>query len=121
MKRLKPDMPIVLFSSDDAIPEPALNVVDASFRGTKRPTAYCRRSLGSAVNIPPISNKPLSRPELGHIRSYSSSSVVLCALRRRALLHLGSNKVRIFRFALCSCDFELPTVQSSSSAISSCW
>jgi hypothetical protein len=29
IKRLKPQIPIVLFSSDDAIPEPALNVVDA--------------------------------------------------------------------------------------------
>lgn len=48
-----------------------------------------------------------------------SSSVVLCALRRRrALLHLGSNKLRIFRFALRSCAFELPTLQPSSSAIS---
>ena len=29
IKRLKPQMPIVMFSSDDAIPESALNVVDA--------------------------------------------------------------------------------------------
>ena len=29
MKRLKPQIPIVMVSSDDAIPEPALNVVDA--------------------------------------------------------------------------------------------
>jgi two-component SAPR family response regulator len=29
VKRLKPQMPIVMFSSDDAIPESALNVVDA--------------------------------------------------------------------------------------------
>ena len=29
IKRLKPQMPIVMVSSDDAIPEPALNVVDA--------------------------------------------------------------------------------------------
>lgn len=29
IKRLKPQIPIVLFSSDDAIAEPALNVVDA--------------------------------------------------------------------------------------------
>ena len=29
VKRLKPQMPIVMFSSDDAIPEAALNVVDA--------------------------------------------------------------------------------------------
>jgi CheY-like chemotaxis protein len=29
IKRLKPQIPIVLFSSDDAIPKPALNVVDA--------------------------------------------------------------------------------------------
>jgi len=29
IKRLKPQIPIVMVSSDDAIPEPALNVVDA--------------------------------------------------------------------------------------------
>src|ERR1019366_9528411 len=29
IKRLKPQLPIVMVSSDDAIPEPALNVVDA--------------------------------------------------------------------------------------------
>ncbi|MGA2344373.1 MAG: response regulator [Candidatus Sulfotelmatobacter sp.] len=29
IKRVNPQIPIVLFSSDDAIPEPALNVVDA--------------------------------------------------------------------------------------------
>src|ERR1035437_3920606 len=29
VKRLKPQMPIVMFPSDDAIPESALNVVDA--------------------------------------------------------------------------------------------
>jgi CheY-like chemotaxis protein len=29
IKRLKPQIPIIMVSSDDAIPEPALNVVDA--------------------------------------------------------------------------------------------
>jgi len=29
IKRLKPQIPIVMVSSDDAIPEPAMNVVDA--------------------------------------------------------------------------------------------
>jgi DNA-binding NarL/FixJ family response regulator len=39
IKRLKPQTPIVLFSSDDAIPEPALNVVDAFV--SKNEASHC--------------------------------------------------------------------------------
>jgi len=40
---------------------------------------------------------------------------------RRLILVLGNNKARIFSFALCSWDFELPIEQSSNWAISWCW
>jgi DNA-binding NtrC family response regulator len=39
IKRLKPQTPIVLFSSDDAIPEPTLNVVDAFV--SKNEASHC--------------------------------------------------------------------------------
>jgi CheY-like chemotaxis protein len=42
IKRLKPQIPIVMVSSDDAIPEPALNVWMLSFLRTKHPAACCR-------------------------------------------------------------------------------
>lgn len=37
---------------------------------------------------------------------------------RRWILRFGNSKSRIFIFALCNCDFELPIEQSSISAIS---
>jgi len=40
------------------------------------------------------------------------------AAGRRKTLRFGNSKSRIFIFALCSCDFELPTEQSSIWAIS---
>jgi CheY-like chemotaxis protein len=51
IKRLKPQIPIVLFSSDEAIPEPALNVVDAFVSKNEAPhrllpviTRICREN-----------------------------------------------------------------------------
>jgi len=39
IKRLKPQIPIIMVSSDDAIPEPALNVVDAFV--SKNEASHC--------------------------------------------------------------------------------
>jgi len=48
-------------------------------------------------------------------------SVMRTAFRRRVLLLLGNNKLRIFNFAFRSCDLELPMEQCNNSAISPCW
>ena len=36
-----------------------------------------------------------------------------CLEDRRRIFVLGNRRARIFSFALCSCDFELPMEQSS--------
>jgi CheY-like chemotaxis protein len=69
IKRLKPQIPIVMVSSDDAIPEPALNVVDAFVSKNEAPRRLLPVILESAVKISPGPKKPESRHEHGGIRS----------------------------------------------------
>ena len=65
IKRLNPQTPIVMVSSDDAIPEPALNVVDAFVsknEASRRLLPVITRICGEIL---PGSKKPESRPEHG--------------------------------------------------------
>ena len=63
VKRLKPQMPIVMFSSDDAIPESALNVVDAFVSKNEASHSLLPAITRICGETPPGSKKPESRPK----------------------------------------------------------